>query len=49
MKAIRSSKHKICTIEQSKKSLVPYDDKQYLVNDSITTLPYGHYKIRFLN
>ena len=38
MKTIRSSKHKVYTIEQNKKSLVPYDDKRYLMNDSINTL-----------
>ena len=27
--AIRSMKHKVYTIEQNKKSLVPYDDKRY--------------------
>ena len=45
MKAIRSMKHKIYTIEQNKKSLVSYDDKPFLLNDDITTLPYGHYMI----
>ena len=45
MKAIRSMKHKVYTIEQNKKSLVPYDDKRFLLNDGITTLPYGHYMI----
>ena len=49
MKTIRSSKHKICTIEHNKKSMVPHNDKRYLMNDSINNLPYGHYKIGFLN
>ena len=49
MKAIRSSKHKIYTIEQSKKSLAPYDNKQYLMNDSINALPCEHCKIEFPN
>ena len=49
MKAIRSSKHESYTIEQSKKSLAPYDNKQYLMNDSINALPCEHYKIEFLN
>ena len=40
MKAIRSMKRKVDTIEQSKKSLVLYDDKRSLLNDGITTLPY---------
>ena len=45
MKAIQSIKHKVYTIEQNKKSLVPYDDKRFLLNDGINTLPYGHYRI----
>ena len=45
MKAIRSMKHNVYTIEQNKKSLVPYDDKRFLLNNGITTLPYGHYMI----
>ena len=49
MKVIRSSKHNIYTIEQGKKSLVPYGDNRYLMNDGINTLLYGHYKIGFLN
>ena len=47
MKAIRSIKHEVYTIEQNKKSLVPYDDKRFLLNDGVTTLPYGHYRIWF--
>ena len=48
MKAIRSSKHKIYTTEQGKKSLATYVNKQYLMNDSINALPCEHYKIGFL-
>ena len=42
---IQSMKHKVYTIEQNEKSLVPYDDKRFLLNDGITTLPYGDYMI----
>ena len=45
---MKATKHKIYTIEQSKKSPVRYDDKWYFMSDSINTLPHGHYKIRFL-
>ena len=48
MKAIRSSKHKIYTTEQGKKSLATYVNKQYLMNDSINALPCEHCKIGFL-
>lgn len=33
------------TIKTHKISHTPYDDKRYLYNDRINSLPYGHYKI----
>jgi len=45
MNSLRSMKHQIFTIKQHKVSLSPYDDKRYLLEDGITSLPYGHYKI----
>lgn len=44
--SIRSKLHKIYTIEQSKVTLDPYDDKRYLCKNGIDTLPWGHYKIK---
>ena len=44
MNSIRSEKHQLYTIKQNKVSLAPYDDKRYLLEDRVTSLPYGHYK-----
>ena len=45
MQSIRSFKHQIYTINQNKVSLSPYDDKQYLLDDGINSLPYGHFSL----
>ncbi|XP_033121232.1 uncharacterized protein LOC117120319 [Anneissia japonica] len=45
MSSIRSSKHVLYTINQTKKSLSPLDTKRYILDDGITTYAYGHYKI----
>ena len=42
---LRSQKQQIKTIELTKKCLSAFDDKRYILNDEITTLAYGHYKI----
>ena len=42
---IRSLKQQINTLEVTKKFLTSFDDKRYILNDAITTLAYGHYKI----
>ena len=39
---IVSQKQIVYSIRQTKLSLAPFDDKRYLLNDGITTLPYGH-------
>ena len=41
----RSKNHVIQTIKQTKLALSPYDDKRYLLFNSIDTLPHGHYNI----
>ena len=41
---IRSFAHDVYTIRQSKISLSPFDDKRYICEDGISTLPYGHQK-----
>ena len=40
-----STKHNISLVSQNKISLSCYDDKRYILDDGITTLAYGHYKI----
>ena len=46
---LRSQKQQIVTIELTKKCLSAFDDKRYILNDRITTLAYGHYKIAQIN
>jgi len=43
--SIRSQKHTVYTYFQSKSTLSPFDDKRWILNDGITTLPYGHYQL----
>lgn len=43
--AIRSHGHKVYSIKQNKKALSSYDDKRYILQDGITSLPYGHFRI----
>ena len=46
MRQIRSFNHEVYTTEMVKVSLSPYDDKRYVLNDRVSTLAHGHYKIR---
>ena len=43
---IRSINHKLHTFHCDKISLHSYDNKRYILNDGITSLAYGHYKIK---
>jgi hypothetical protein len=43
--AFKIDHHQIYSIEQKKKSFNAFDDKKYILDDGITTLSYGHYKI----
>lgn len=45
MNSIRSNKHVLHSVRQNKATLSAYDDKRYILEDGISTLPYGHYKI----
>ena len=45
MYTIRSFKHQLYTIKQNKVSRSPYDDKQYLLDDGVNSLPYGHFSL----
>jgi hypothetical protein len=42
---IRSKKHEVFTVEQTKKVLSNKDDKRYTLPDNITTYPWGHYMV----
>ena len=43
---IASSNHRLHTIVVNKKSLSGYDDKRFIMNDQVSTLPYGHQSLR---
>ena len=45
MQTIRSFKYQLYTIKQNKVSLSPYDDKRYLLDDGVSSLPYGHFSL----
>ena len=45
MTQFRSEKHEIFTVTTNKIGLSPFDDKRYLLEDGITSLAYGHYRI----
>ena len=42
---LRSRKHTIYTEHTRKLALSPYDDKRVILEDGISTLPIGHYKL----
>ena len=42
MRGIKSKYHNISTYEKKYISLSAFDDKQYILDDGINTLPYGH-------
>ena len=46
MSGIRSDKHKLFNYTIKKTSLCPLDDKRYILNDGISSLAYGHYRIK---
>ena len=42
MREIKSKNHSLITYESNKTSTSCLDDKQYILNDGINALPYGH-------
>ncbi|CAH1107328.1 unnamed protein product [Psylliodes chrysocephalus] len=46
---IRSDKHYVHSITQTKVALSPFDDKRYIIPGTYETLPWGHYLIRSTN
>ena len=42
MRGIKSKKHEILTYKSDKRSLFDLDDKRYILDNGINTLPYGH-------
>lgn len=47
MNIIRSKKHNLFSIKQNKLALSFKDEKRYVCENSVNTLPYGHYSINF--
>ena len=45
MGGIKSKHHKLFTYESNKRSLCDFDEKRYILDDGINTLPYGHKNI----
>jgi hypothetical protein len=45
MKRIQSKQHKLQTVELTKLIFHPFDDKRYILDNGIDTLPFGHYSI----
>ena len=44
--SLRSHRHEIRTLAINKVATGPYDDKRYLLDDGINSLPYGHYLLQ---
>ncbi|GBL91025.1 hypothetical protein AVEN_184415-1 [Araneus ventricosus] len=45
---IGSEKHRIFSMQQNKKALSAFEDKRYLLEDGVTSLSYGQFKISHL-
>ena len=46
MKRIQSKDHSLQTVELTKLIFQPFDDKRYLLEDGIHSIPFGHYSIK---
>ena len=49
MSGIKSKNHELFTYESNKISLCDFNDKRYILDDGINTLPYGHKYIIKIN
>ena len=43
---IQSKEHIISTIQQNKLIFTPFDDKRYLLNNGVQSIPFGHYLLK---
>ena len=43
-KLFRTKNHDIYTVEQNKEALSTFDDKQFILEDGVNTLAWGHYR-----
>lgn len=43
--SIRSKLHTVFTVRQKKVALSPFDNKRFILENKVDTLPWGHYKI----
>ena len=48
MRRIKSNHHEIYTYESNKTSLSDFDDKRYILDDGINTLPYPYTSLKIL-
>ena len=48
MKLIRSSEHRLFTVNVSKISLSAFDNKKYILDNGYDCLAHGHYRIKDL-
>ena len=47
MKRIQSKNHQLQTIKLNKMIFTAFDDKRYILDDGLNTLPFGHYSIKY--
>jgi len=45
-KSFTSVNHVVSTVDTNKVCLFPFDTKRYILPDGITTLAYGHHRLR---
>ena len=46
MRRIQSENHQLRTLELNKLIFTSFDDKRYICEDGITTIPYGHFRLK---
>ena len=44
VRMFKSIGHEIFSVKQNKVSLCNYDNKRYILDNGVDTLPFGHYK-----